>query len=121
MQIEAFEQLVRAPPHRGTAQTVVAGLIDEHVADRKIPIEIVLLRREPDETPRGTPFAHDVVTEDLDRARRQRREAHDGVDRGRLARTVRPEKSEEVAIRHVERYAVDRDEIAVPLHEIRDA
>ena len=88
-------------------EAIVTGLIDQHIADREIAIEVVFLRREADETTRLAPVADVVVAEDLDRPRGNGREADDGVDRGRLAGAVGAEKAEEIAALDVERDAVD--------------
>jgi hypothetical protein len=95
-------------------------LKDEHVADREIPVEIVFLRRKPDRAPRFAPIGLAVVTEDADRAGVGSRETDDRIDRRRLPRTVRPEKTEELTGFDAQRNAVDRGEVAVAFDQVVD-
>jgi len=50
----------------------------------------------------------------------ERREADDRVDGRRLARTIGPEKAEELTGCDFEREVVNRDDVPVPLDEVAD-
>ncbi len=117
---EALEQHVGALVDLLAAQTVVAGGVNENVAQREVPVEVELLRREPDQAPRLTPIALVVVAEDADRAGARARQADDRVDRRRLARAVGAEEAEELAGADAQRDAVDGGKAAVPLDEMLD-
>jgi len=60
------------------------------------------------------------VSEDLDRAGGQPRQADDRIDRRRLAGAVRPEKTEEIARFDAQRNTIDRGEVSVPLDDVRE-
>src|SRR3984957_12561022 len=119
-QAETFEQRVGAFRHALSAQPVVARRVDQHVAQREVSIEVVLLGRKPDELPRLPPLALVVVAEDANAARALARQPDDRVDRRRFPRAVGAEKAEEPenpAPCDSQRDTVDGREASVPLDE----
>src|SRR5579862_3327757 len=94
---KSLEQHVRSFRDRAAAQSVVSCRENEHVAQREIAIEIVLLGREPDQGACASPIALVVVAEDANRPGALARQPDDCVDRRRLSRAVRAEKTEELA------------------------
>src|SRR5262245_2594903 len=77
-------------------------------------VEVDLLRHEADAGLGAVHLPVDVVAEHGDRAARFLDQGHDDADRGGLARTVRPEQREEVALGDVEVDAAQR------LHAVRE-
>ena len=74
----------------------VAGVVVERLLDGQEPVEVQLLRRQPDRLARLAVVVDRVVAEDPDRARGRLREPGRAVDQRRLARAVRPEQPEEL-------------------------
>jgi hypothetical protein len=95
-------------------------LEDQHVANREIPVEVVLLRGKSDRASRFAPIDLIVVAEDADRTGIGACKADDRIDRRRLAGAVRPEKAEKFAGRNAQRDAVNGREAAVAFDEIVD-
>jgi hypothetical protein len=117
---EALEEHVGALVDLFASQPVVAGGVNKNVAQREIPVEIELLRRESDLTPRLAPIPLVVVAKDANRAGARARQADDRVDGRRLTRAVGAEEAEELAGTDAQRDAVNGGKGAVPLDEMLD-
>jgi hypothetical protein len=119
-QAEPVEQHVGPLGDVLSAQPVVARGKYQHVAQREIPVEVELLRREADEPARLAPLALVVVAEDANAAAARARQADDSVDRRRLPGAVGTQKAEELAGADAQRDAVDRYDASVTLDEAVD-
>ena len=86
----------------------VAGVVVERLLDGEEPVEVELLRRQPDRLPRLAVVADRVVAEDLDRAAGRLRQPGRAVDQRRLAGPVGAEQAEELARLDLERDAAQR-------------
>src|SRR5206468_1964212 len=106
--------------HVARANSKIARLIDQDIANRKIAVEIVLLRRQADEAPRFAPLRDVVVAEDADRPAVEPRQADNRIDRRGLTRAVGTEKSEKIARSHLQRYSVNGSEVAITFDDLRD-
>src|SRR5579863_1772388 len=116
-QAEALQQHVGAVGYAFSAQAVIPGGIDQHVAQREIPVEVELLRRKADEAASLAPLPLGVVAENSDTPAAGAGQTDDRVDRRRFAGAVRPEKAEELSRFHAQRDSVDGRETAIPFHE----
>ena len=99
----------------------VAGVVVERLLDGEEPVEVQLLRRQPDRLPRRPVVADRVVAEDPDRPRGRLRQPGRAVDQRRLAGPVGPQQPEELPRRDIERDAAQRlDPGRVALGQILD-
>ena len=99
----------------------VAGVVVERLLDGQEPVEVELLRGQPDRLAGLAVVVDRVVAEDLDRARGRLREPGRAVDQGRLAGAVRAEQAEELARLDLERDAAQRlDPGRVALDQVLD-
>ena len=113
-----------ARPRRGRAGIGVAPeRADHHVAQHREPRE----RPHDLERPRQPERAHPVGRQtrdrpaaEMDRARVRCEEPGDQAERGRLARAVRADERDDLALTHAEREVGDRLETAEPLRQPRD-
>jgi hypothetical protein len=119
-QIEALQKCVGAFGYFLSPKAVVTRRVDQHVAQRKIPIEVKLLWREANEASRFAPLAFVIVTEDAYAPAGAFGQSDDRVDGGRLAGPVGSEKAVKLARFDAQRNAVDGGEIAVALDEAID-
>ena len=95
-QREGLEQLLGALAPLALGHPEVAGVVVERLLDGEEPVEVELLRGQPDRLARLAVVVDRVVAEDLDRAPGRLRQAGRAVDQGRLAGAVGPEQPEEL-------------------------
>ena len=114
---EAFEQL--DGPRLGRRAPQPAQLADHHevLAPGERLVEGGILGRDPDVARRPGCFGHDVEAGDRGPAAVGHGQGREDPDRGGLARTVRPEHTEDRPGGHVEVDAGERDGLAVALGE----
>ena len=118
---EGLEQLLGALAALALGHPEVAGVVVERLLDGQEPVEVQLLRRQPDGLAGLAVVADRVVAEDPDRPRRRLREPGRAVDQRRLAGAVRAQQPEELARLDVEGDAVQRlDPRRVALDQILD-
>ena len=99
----------------------VAGVVVERLLDGQEPVEVRLLRRQPDRLARVGVVLDRVVAEDLDLARGRLREPGRAVDQRRLAGAVGAQQAEELARLDLERDSAQRlDPGRVALDEVLD-
>ena len=105
---EQLEQLVDALAQPAPAHALHAPLQRQVLAAGRRRVDARLLRHVADRAANGVGLADDVVARDLGppvvRAGQRRKHAHGR----RLARAVRPEQAEDLALAHAERNAVER-------------
>jgi len=99
-EIEALEQLVRAPPRLGRREVEQPAEHHQVLATREDLVDRCELPRQPEQLADGGSASHHVAPEDLGASgvRRQQRRQH-AHKRG-LARSVRPQESEHGALRN---------------------
>src|SRR5262249_31158362 len=90
---------------------------NEVLAHGEIPVEVRLLRHDPDPRLHLAPLLARVEPEHAQLAVVDVREAVDHLHRGRLAGAVRPEEAEALLPAHVEVDVVDGNQVAVGLVE----
>jgi hypothetical protein len=96
-------------------------VVVERLLDGQKPVQVELLRRQPDRLARVGVVVDRVVAEDADRAGGRLCEPRGAVDQGRLAGPVRAEEAEELARLDLERNAAQRlDPGRVALDQILD-
>ena len=99
---ERLEQLLGALAALALGHPEVAGVVVERLLDGQEPVEVELLRRQPDGLASLAVVADRVVAEDPDRPRRRLREPGRAVDQRRLAGAVRAQQPEELPVLDVE-------------------
>lgn len=119
-QTETLEQHIGALGDLLSTQPVIACGKDQDVPQRKIAVEVELLRREPDEPARKPPLAPVIVAEDANASAARLGQTDDCIDRRRFAGTVWPEETEEFAGLDPQRNSVDCRKVAVSLYEAID-
>src|SRR5215213_6027681 len=118
---ERVEQLGRALAPLAPRHAEVAAVIVERLLEREEPVEVEVLRRQPDRQPRLGVVVDGVVAEHADRARRRLREPRRAVDQRRLAGAVGPEQAEELTRADRQRDALESLRAGlVALVEVRD-
>ena len=119
-QAKTLEQHIRALRDRLSSKAVVAGRKDQHVAQREITVEVILLGRETDQAARLPPLRFVVVTKNTNLPAALSSQADNGIDRRRLAGAVGSEEAEKLADADLERDAVDGPKAAVTFDETVD-
>ena len=118
---ERLEQLLGALAALALGHPEVAGVVVERLLDGQEPVEVQLLRRQPDGLAGLAVVADRVVAEHPDRPGRRLREPGRAVDQRRLAGPVRAQQPEELPGFDVEGDAVQRlDPGRVALRQIFD-
>jgi hypothetical protein len=120
LQPDKREQLVHACIHYGPAGASIDQAIADIRPDREVWKQRVGLKHDA-EVARGRRQMRHVAAGDLDQAGILRVEAGDRAQQRGLAAAGRSKEANELALRHVERDIVQRDELAEFLREIADA
>ena len=105
---ERLDQLGGALAALATRHPEVARVVVEGLGNGEKPVEVELLRRQPDCLARLAVVVDRVVAEDLDRSRGRLREPGRAVDQGRLAGAVGAQQPEELPRLDLERDAAQR-------------
>ena len=120
-QREGLEQLLGPLAPLALRHAEVAGVVVERLLDGEEPVEVDLLRRQPDRLPRLAVVVDRVVAEDLDRAPGRLREPGRAVDQRRLAGAVGPQQAEQLPRLDLQRDAAQRlDPGRVALGQVLD-
>ena len=105
---ERLEQLGGALAALATRHPEVARVIVEGLGNGEKPVEVELLRCQPDRLTRLAVVVDRIVAEDVDRSRGRLREPGRAVDQGRLAGAVGAQEPEELPRLDLERDATQR-------------
>ena len=111
-QLQQRGHLVRHDPLRHPAQAPDQRQILDR---RQVGVEVRLLGHVADPAPVGHRIHGHRPAVERHRSRARLQQADDGVDRGALARSVRPQVAENLAAAHLEIHAIEREEGTVSL------
>jgi hypothetical protein len=101
-ELQLLQVFLRALLGKPPRNAVEARLVHDDREHRLEHVEVDFLRHDADAGLRQLELAVEVVSEHLDRAAGLVDERGDDADRGRLARAVRTQEREEIALRHGE-------------------
>ena len=93
---------------------------DQVFHDAQLEIAGHRLRNDPDRAPHAVGLLHHVESVDDRGPRRRRQQRHEHADQGGLARAVRPEQPEDLALLDAKGDAVDGREVAELLDKVVD-
>ena len=117
VQLDELEQLVYPLPELAAGDAEVPP-VDRHVlTHRQLEVERVLLRDDAEPRADLGPVLLGIETENAERPARRWGDAADHAHRRALARAVRPEEAERLALLHVKVDPVDGDEVVEALHQ----
>ena len=119
-QLDGLDEL-RNDPIALLLRHVVELRVDQQVlADAELHVARHRLRDHADRSAHVVGLANDVEAVDDRRARRRRQQRRHHADERRLARAVRPEQTEDLALLDAEAHALDGREVAEALDDVPD-
>src|SRR5690606_38764137 len=117
-ELEGLDHLFDALAPRIPGELVDPREEFEVLAYRQEPVQRELLRHVADSLLRGGAGVSEIVANDPRGAGARLQQSAEHLERRRLARAVRPEQTENLALAHVERHAIGGRELAEALREV---